>query len=227
MFLITEYFNNYSLEDLISSTTCGEYHYKTIVSGIIKGIQALHHAGICHGNICPSNIMIYDRFHPKISNFQFLSQFSFKVDKHINPIQVNYYSPECLQYKCTDPFAADIWSFGVTCYVLLTRQMPFSQSNEIKLFNSIIECNYNPTVINDEAYRKMVTSCIVLEPENRASIDELENWFDNTIRVSRLDVRYPIHLSYSQAIPKIINTELFDNIMKSRRVIFRRNTHCE
>ena len=51
-------------------------------------------------------------------------------------------SPELVQKKEYNGFAADIWALGVVLFVMMVGQFPFKAKNEKELFGRIISGQY-------------------------------------------------------------------------------------
>ena len=84
---------------------------KLIFYKILKGIQAIHEAGICHRDIKPQNILFDKDFNIKICDFGY----STHNDENLTDLvgTPSYGAPEILNEEPYDGFKADIFSLGV------------------------------------------------------------------------------------------------------------------
>ena len=72
-YAILDYASKGDLYDYIYYPKQGfsERHAKLIFHKILIGVQAIHNAGICHRDIKMENILVDDKFNPKICDFGF------------------------------------------------------------------------------------------------------------------------------------------------------------
>jgi serine/threonine protein kinase len=84
---------------------------------ILNGLAYIHGRHIAHLDIKPSNIFI-DRFgRPKLADFGISRRFADPSSVH-RAGTLAFLAPEVLGCAAYDPFKADIWSLGVTFYVM-------------------------------------------------------------------------------------------------------------
>jgi serine/threonine-protein kinase len=99
---------------------------------VANAIDALHHAAIVHRDLKPGNIFLAwessGEVVPKLLDFGLVKLLSNPVVHTASgvPLGTPYYmSPEQCRGEKVDA-RADVYSFGVICYELLTGQVPFS-----------------------------------------------------------------------------------------------------
>ncbi len=123
----------------VSATTCvrkGPLDVLLVLSLMRQVASALHHAselGIVHRDIKPDNILLNRKGEAKVADFG-LSR-CLTDDEPLNLTRAGsavgtpmYMSPEQVQGKPVD-HRSDLYSFGVTCYHMLTGQTPFEGSH--------------------------------------------------------------------------------------------------
>ncbi|KAG2307908.1 hypothetical protein Bca52824_027656 [Brassica carinata] len=119
-----------------------------IMMQIARGMEYLHGNDIFHGDLNPTNILLKERchtegyFHAKISGFGLSSiksqSSSSRARTHDDP--VIWYAPEVLEEMEGDlkdgkiPKSkltpkADVYSFGMVCFELITGKVPFEDSH--------------------------------------------------------------------------------------------------
>ena len=110
-----------------------------IMKQIFSGIAHMHSKKIAHRDIKPENIMIEEKNHKisaKIIDFDTAIEYEGRVltDKQGS---LYYIPPEVLKGEYNEK--CDVWSAGVTMYVLLTNRFPFNGDNEGDLQRSILD----------------------------------------------------------------------------------------
>lgn len=148
-FLVLEYLKYGELFNFIYFPQCGfgECLGKYIFVEILKGLLDCHYKGIIHRDIKVENIMITENFDIKISDFGFAT--SLKGSKNTGLLYtakgtLNYAPPEILENKPYFGAQADIFSLGVTLFVIVTGKIPFKRANySDQYYKLIIEQHYD------------------------------------------------------------------------------------
>jgi serine/threonine-protein kinase len=101
-----------------------------IVAQVAQGLSYAHEHGIVHRDVKPSNIMIQQDGHVKITDFGIARMASAAVRTQTGMVlgSPKYMSPEQVMGKLTDQ-RSDIFSLGVMLYEMLTGRPPFSGEN--------------------------------------------------------------------------------------------------
>ena len=142
LYYIFEYASKGNLWNYILQGGFGEKYSKFIFSKILNGIQALHDNGICHRDIKPQNILLDDNFNPKICDFGFAE--SIKGNNGTIKFTIGlgtsmYMPPQMHLYKPYDGIKADIFSLGVTLFVLINKKPCFYKADvKNKIYKTII-----------------------------------------------------------------------------------------
>ena len=108
-----------------------ERHAKLIFHKILKGVQAIHNAGICHRDIKMENILLDDKFDPKICDFGYAAEIkgkddSGKLDEFVGTR--HYCAPEIHLNREYNGVKADIFSLGASLFVLVVGNLGFSRA---------------------------------------------------------------------------------------------------
>jgi serine/threonine-protein kinase len=121
-----------------------------VVLSIIRQVAAaLHRAselGLVHRDIKPENILLTRKSEVKVADFG-LSH-CFEKPLHLTQSGVTmgtplYMSPEQVEGKPVDP-RTDIYSFGVTCYFMVTGHPPFTGQNPFEVALQHVQAEPRP-----------------------------------------------------------------------------------
>lgn len=124
-----------TLQDLIASNSLWEMELSlAVMTGILKGLEAIHGMGVVHRNLCPENILMVEET-PKLMNFDLSYQLENR-DLTVIPDPSSlkrspYIAPEI--YDLGEDLAenADLFSAGVLLYQMLTGVIPFKCSLDL------------------------------------------------------------------------------------------------
>jgi len=161
---------------------------------MLEAVQVIHREGIIHSDLKPVNFLIAGGF-LKLIDFGIASTIG--DDKtHVTKDNLigtfNFMSPEAIQ-NCNEDgdgdsdqlslkisYKSDVWSLGCILYNLIYGKMPFGDiKNPVKKFQAIIDpshrISYGPTGNHDPQVVQVLKRCLVRDPTERASIEELLN----------------------------------------------------
>jgi uncharacterized RDD family membrane protein YckC len=133
-----------TLDDLLKKN--GPLHYKEAVDyvlQIIDGLEAAANAGVLHRDIKPANCFVSPDGTAKIGDFGLSVSTAVRADTMLTQPGLivgtpAFSSPEQLRGDNLDP-RSDIYSLGVTLYVLLSGELPFKANNVVELLATVIE----------------------------------------------------------------------------------------
>ena len=160
-----------------------------IIRQVCTGMAVAHskRPPVIHRDIKPQNILLgYDveGLRVRISDFG--------LAKAVNPLTLLasargtpvFKSPECLQN--IDSCAGDVWSIGVTLYLLLTDRLPFRVESTMDLSTGrcwkekpVPAADFNPRV--DDGLESILSRSLKLNPDERYSnamemLEDLGRW---------------------------------------------------
>ena len=129
-YIVLDYASKGELFDYIYSSSKGlnEKYAKFIFNKILKGVQNLHKAGICHRDLKMQNILLDEFFNPKICDFGFATEIqgkdgSGKLNQFVGT--ENYAAPEIFLRLPYNGIKVDIFSLGVILFNLVTKKLGF------------------------------------------------------------------------------------------------------
>ncbi len=173
MFIVMEYVEGQELRQLVK--TLGSVPIDDAITyaiQIAEGLQAAHKKGVVHRDIKGANIMLTENGQVKIMDFGLakLSGQTQLTKEGMTVGTIAYMSPEQAQGMKVDQ-RADIWSFGVVLYEMLTGHVPFRGDYEQAILYSIM--NEEPEPIpdlqngGDLGLQQVVSKALAKDPEDR------------------------------------------------------------
>ena len=194
-YILADYIKGTNLEKFLSKTNgIDEIYAKSIFEKILKGVKALHEAGICHRDLKPSNILLDLNLNPIITNFIISTLFKEgnKLDERTGTIY--YMSPQHMEGKY-DGIKSDIFGLGKTLFSMIfgMRNSCFIKNkrgdNKYDLiinkqyeefWKKILE-NSDKSYSNiSEEFKNLFVRMVAYEENERPTIDEIlkDKWFD-------------------------------------------------
>jgi len=148
-----------------------------IIRQVCRGLSVAHieKPPIIHRDIKPQNILIgYDAMGIRVR----VSDFG--LAKRVNPLTLLatamgtrcFKAPEVFRNHKADSCAGDVWAIGNTFYLLLTDRLPFSEIDELDVFDpSCFEKSVTPpsqlNTLADAGLDKIAMRALSLKPQNR------------------------------------------------------------
>ncbi|KAH1242716.1 Serine/threonine-protein kinase SRK2E [Glycine max] len=154
---------------------------------LISGVSYCHAMQVCHRDLKLENTLLDGSPAPRLKICDF--GYSKSSVLHSQPKSTvgtpAYIAPEVLLKKEYDGKIADVWSCGVTLYVMLVGAYPFEDPEEPKNFRKtihrILKVQYSiPDYVHiSSECRHLISRIFVADPAQRISIPEIRNheWF--------------------------------------------------
>jgi len=183
LFIVSEYVEGETLRSLMNKGPQSLNRILAIAQDVAAGLSAAHSQGITHRDIKPENIMIDEFGRAKLLDFG-LAKFNERQITILRSAElpqvhtetgalvgtVSYMSPE--QTRGSDVRAtSDVWSFGVLCYELLTRRLPFTGNTALTVIEAIRDDK--PTAVSHFVKNcprdlvRLIETCLRKEPNKR------------------------------------------------------------
>lgn len=153
---------------------------------MVSAIQYLHNLGICHRDVKCENVLVYDRYCIKLTDFGFARRFSrpenvggFKMSETFCG-STSYASPEVLKGIPYDPRLYDAWSLGCVLYIMTTGSMPFKDDNLAAMirYQEAHEILYPDGVELEDSLKWLIEGLLDPDVRRRTTITALvhESW---------------------------------------------------
>ena len=142
-----------------------------IIRKIISALTYLHSRNIAHRDIKLENIVLTKNMNPMLIDFGgCVSSSELRSTFVGTPL---YLAPEIYFNVDYDAKAADIWSFGVTCFVLVNGFFPWASEKSSVIMKMLKHGEY--TIPNSKYLDidRIIKRCLVFDPAKRATASEL------------------------------------------------------
>lgn len=181
--IISDYIPRGSLENVLAgSLPTAQQKEWTLLKryitaiGIACGMKYLHDNDIVHGDLNPSKVLLDNDFYPYIYGFLLnknSEENSFLSGKPTDTKNPLYVAPEILLEcsKCTKE--ADVYSYSMIAYELITGKKPFKSYNKTQLREAIQKGKRPEIPRNYEMTRVFFESCWCENPEQRTNFDSI------------------------------------------------------
>lgn len=138
-FIVMEYVKGQTLSEKIASDSMSIEQIIEYAFQIAEALQVAHDKGIIHRDIKSDNIMVSASNQIKVMDFGLAKlKGSVKLTKSSSTVgTLAYSSPEQIDGREIDA-RADIFSFGIVLYEMVTGQLPFQGDYESSLVYSIM-----------------------------------------------------------------------------------------
>lgn len=139
---------------------------------ICEGVEYMHQQNIMHLDMKPENILCVTRTGNRIKLIDFGLARRYDPRKNLQVMfgTPDFASPEVLSYDTVTP-AADMWSVGVICYVLLSGLSPFMGNSDLETMTNVTKAIYDFDdesfdVISTEA-KDFISKLLIKDPKRR------------------------------------------------------------
>jgi len=185
IFIVMEYLSGGDLANYLTNCTSmlTEKQIAKIIFQISSGLQYLHDYGIVHRDIKPQNLLYNignnGEITVKIMDFG-ISKIMGNNEKTLGGFgTLCFIAPEVILRKPYDK-KIDVWSMGVTIYLLLFGDLPFKSDNgtEETIAKMIVyyDLEISKHIIKrSEELKNLVVKCLVKNPEKRIDLKQIIN----------------------------------------------------
>ncbi|CAN6579583.1 unnamed protein product [Malus baccata var. baccata] len=186
---------------------------------LISGVSYCHAMEICHRDLKLENTLLDGSASPRLK----ICDFGYSKPKSTVGTPA-YIAPEVLSRKEYDGKIADVWSCGVTLYVMLVGEYPFEDPEDPRNFRKTIEkimsAKYTiPDYVRVSADCKQLLSRIfVAKPSKRISLPEIKKhpWFLKNLPKELIEVERTNYAVVERDQPKQSIEEINKIICEAR-----------
>ncbi len=173
-YLLMDYVEGNNLKQLIGrhDSILAEF-LGNILIDMAEALDHLHDAGFMHLDFKPENVLVTRNGDIRLCDFDLARK---RPDKPV-PLDSNagtaaYMAPEQLMMEPLD-HRADIWSFGVTAYEILTFRKPFDGNSQDEVLRKQLDPKHPiipPRDLNDDipiSLQNIIMKCLQRDPDKR------------------------------------------------------------
>ncbi|KAA3677570.1 myosin-light-chain kinase [Paragonimus westermani] len=191
------------------------------MSEILQGVEYIHAQGVIHLDLKPENILCLSRTSFKIKIIDFgLARFYDNKEMCVLFGTPEFVSPEVISYEPVTP-AADMWSVGVICYVMLSGLSPFMGDSQGETLANIMRVTYDFNYPEfdeiSEGARDFIRKLLIKDPRKRmTALECLEHsWIKKAVNaiiaLLRMGVvlhhEYTLENSVAQSVSTVPSTQ--------------------
>lgn len=195
VYMVIEYCSGGDIGTLLRSIAgkgIREKETHRIMKQIMSALRYMHSLGIVHRDLKPQNILLsrpvtsfsddqWDENIIKLADFGFAKTLTATQLTETICGSPLYMAPEVLS-NCKYTDNADLWSFGIILYEVLTGCPPYAPKNILELSNiqkSITSIQLPVYIAATKSCRDLISSLLVVDPVNRMSWEAFLNhpWF--------------------------------------------------
>ena len=176
VFLVMEYVPNGDQQKMIekkgfiSEKQAAQYFFQ-----LISGVEYIHRIGCAHRDLKPENLLLDENNNIKISDFGLSNNYIANNLLNTPCGSPCFAAPEMITGKKYDPMKVDIWSSGITQFLMLTGDYPFLDDSIPELYKKIVIGQYNAPKIQSIEAQSLIKGILEVDPVKRLSQEKIKN----------------------------------------------------
>lgn len=191
--LVMEYVEGTTLGELVrdnGSLTADQA--APLLAQVASALAAAHASGVVHRDVKPSNILVRDDGHVKLTDFGIARAFSDSSLTQTGLVTGSpaYLAPEVASGKQATP-ASDVWSLGATLYHALAGHPPYEVTGNVlgALYRIVNETP--PRLAQPGPMGPVLLATMTHDPRERWSMDEVARFLEHAEEPAHEPVRVP------------------------------------
>ncbi|MEU9853543.1 serine/threonine-protein kinase [Streptomyces sp. NPDC047974] len=180
-FEVSEYLSGGSLEDLAATGTPVSAPVLTAaVSQLTEAVALLHRAGVVHGDLKPSNVLLRRREPLELALVDFGVSKSLDATSRFTQrvFGTLAYSPPEYVLGAEVSAAQDWWAVGLIARRLATGRAPFEGLSEQAVRHHLATRPVDVADVSDARVRLLCAGLLVRDPGRRWGVDEVRRWLE-------------------------------------------------
>jgi len=181
--MVLELLKGGDLFDRIQHQRYSECDAKRLIKKVCEGVKQLHDKQVIHRDLKPENILLVsadNNWNAKVADFGLSRLFPEGSARQIKAGTLcgtpGYVAPEVLE-RVPYSYAVDVWSLGVIAYTAVSGFPPFPLNMDRESLKKVRSADFSfPSPYwdnNSDACKDFICKMLVLEPELRASIEQV------------------------------------------------------
>jgi serine/threonine protein kinase len=175
--IITDYITNGSLFDCLEhrGPTLSPLRKTLVAYGVAQGMTSLHKQTIVHRDLKAMNVLLDDRFLPKICDFgisRFLGEHSANCTLQLGTPQ--WMAPEMFNSKRYG-LKVDVYAFGILLWVMLTEELPFPEMDGVQIALAVVNDQRRPPIPPraPPGLERMIRQCWAQDAHERPTFENI------------------------------------------------------
>nr|CAH8856083.1 unnamed protein product [Trichobilharzia regenti] len=181
--IVLEYLKMGALNDIPNEKVLSDTEISEYFKDILNGVQYLHSVKIIHRDLNPSNMLITEDNHLKITDFSISVEFTGEDALLRGTIGTpEYLAPECVNAS-GDVYTGkpvDVWAMGMTLYWMIYRRPFYNGADKYEVYEAI---STQPVIIDDKVsdqyIRRIFEGIFKINPKERNDISRLQILIEN------------------------------------------------
>ena len=183
MIIILEYCEGGNVgEMIVDGYGIDRRNLRSLLHGVVSAFKYLHKEKVAHRDIKPANILLDVYGRPKVADFGLSQRLDNKVSRVLRfGGSMPFAAPEIIKRESYNPFGADVWSLGVTMFLMATGNLPWPMDNIQAMHNAIVNGEYNLSAVEDQELAVVIRACLQVDPERRSTMGQISEmaYFQN------------------------------------------------
>ena len=185
IFMILEYCENGDLLKHMKEGTISKALMMNYIGQILDALAFLEMNNFAHKDLKPSNIYIDSHKRIKLGDFGLSLKLKPDEDGLHSDFSgsLGFMPPEIYNHQKYNPIQADVWSFGICLYYIVTGNFPYKKAGCIGVCDFFTEGLDEHALENmDPIIVKLLKASLVFDPNKRATFNDLFKIFHNNYK---------------------------------------------
>jgi serine/threonine protein kinase len=219
--ILTPFMSHGSVEDMLrkerNGTAPAEWtstRKHIVLFGIASGMMFMHEHRIIHRDLKPDNVLLDDRYEPKIADFG-LSKYvapNQSLLQSMNPGTPRFMAPELFSDGEFN-FKVDVYAFGIVLYMIVTGLEPFPEITNPFVLGQKVVAGIRPPIPASvpEGFSTLISACWDQDPKHRPLFSHVVHLLGQDEFLSNID-----HSMFTEYRRRVSPAERIFQSIKSR-----------